>query len=216
MKSSSPLLHRSRRAFTLIELLVVIVIIAILVSLSVPVYNLVLSKANTLKIKTTLASLQAAIGHYQTEYNRFPIDPSLAAGGGDADMEPLQTDGTGESKNPINILMAETDDAPPNMNARKIKFVDLPQAKNGLFGVVDSSGGGGGDGATLKLMDIWGQPYTMQFDTNYDNRIINPDKTNNDELIATKASEKLTVRSLIYSSGPDKTPQTKDDITSWR
>ncbi|HYF36785.1 MAG TPA: prepilin-type N-terminal cleavage/methylation domain-containing protein, partial [Prosthecobacter sp.] len=75
MKLSSPILLRHRRGFTLIELLVVVVIIAILVSLSVPVYNLVLHRANVTKTKATMHAVTAAIGQYQTEYNRFPMDP---------------------------------------------------------------------------------------------------------------------------------------------
>ncbi|MDZ4288082.1 MAG: prepilin-type N-terminal cleavage/methylation domain-containing protein [Prosthecobacter sp.] len=215
MKSPTSLLHRHHRGFTLIELLVVIVIIAILVSLSVPVYNLVMAKANALKIKSTMQNVQVAIGHYQTEYNRYPMDPSQGGGTGDEDREAFLTDGTDGAKNPISILMARTDDSPPNMNSRKIKFVDLPDARNGLFGIVDPTAGAD-DAAELQLMDIWGMPYTIQFDTNYDNRIVNPDKTNNDEIIAGKASDFLTVRSLMFSNGPDKAPNTKDDIVTWR
>ncbi|HYF37406.1 MAG TPA: hypothetical protein VD994_19045, partial [Prosthecobacter sp.] len=115
----------------------------------------------------------------------------------------------------INILMAQSGEATPNMNSRKIKFVDLPMARNGLFGIVDPSGGSG-DGAPLQLMDIWGQPYTLQFDTNYDNRIQNPDKSNADQIIAEKAGEYLTTKALMYSNGPDREPLTKDDIVTWR
>lgn len=204
-----------RRGFTLIELLVVIVIIAILVSLAVPATNIVMRKAQELKIKTTLKDLNVAIGHYRTEYNRFPIDPNDTSAGGDSDMEPFLTDGTSQTM--INILMANVDTSggSANMNPRKIKFIDLPMAKNNQFGIVDPSGGTG-EGTPVQLMDTWGLPYKVLLDTNYDNRIQNPDKNSIDQIISSKAPEFLSASSAIYSFGPDKLENTKDDIVSWR
>ncbi|MBB5039726.1 type II secretion system protein [Prosthecobacter dejongeii] len=204
-----------RRGFTLIELLVVIVIIAILVSLAVPATNIVMRKAQELKIKATLKDLQVAIGHYRTEYNRFPVDPNDIGAGGDTDMQPFLTDGT--SSTMVNILMANVDTSggTTNMNPRKIKFIDLPNAKNNQFGIIDPSGGSG-DGAAVQLVDTWGLPYKVLLDTNYDNRLENPDKNSNDQIISGKAPEYLSASSAIYSFGPDKQEFTKDDIVSWR
>lgn len=203
-----------RRGFTLIELLVVIVIIAILVSLAVPVTNIVMKKAQILKIKATMKDIQVAVGHYRTEYNRFPIDPNNV-GGGDTDMEPFLTDGNSEPM--INILMNNVDQSggSTNMNPRAIKFLDLPFARNGLFGIIDPSGGVG-DGTPVSLVDSWGRPYKVALDTNYDNRIENPDKSNNDQTISSQASEFLNTTAAIYSFGPDRQEFTEDDIVSWR
>ncbi len=215
MKTSTLSAHRLRHGFTLIELLVVIVIIAILASLAVPVTNVVMRKANELRIKTVMKDLQVGIGHYRTEYNRFPIDPSMAGGGsGETDMPPFLTDGTVDT---INILTAniDTSGGGANLNPRQIKFVDLPFAKNNLFGVIDPSGGAGG-GTPVQLVDIWGMPYTILFDSNYDNRIENPDTSNVDMVISSKAPQFLSATSAIYCNGQDKQPQTKDDIVSWR
>jgi len=213
MKTNTSILHKLHRGFTLVELLVVIVIIAILAALAVPVTNIVMARANALRIKATMKDIQVAIGHYRTEYNRFPLDPSQLGGSSDTDIPPFLTDGNVST---INILMAMTDPgADPNMNSRQIKFVDLPMARNGLFGVVDPSGGTG-TGTPLRLVDIWGQPYSISMDTNYDNRIENPDTSNVDLLISSKAPQFLPSTSAIYSYGPDKIPQTKDDIVSWR
>lgn len=212
----TPLLAKSlmRRGFTLIELLVVIVIIAILVSLAVPATNLVMRKAQELKIKATMKDIQVAIGHYRTEYNRFPINPDDATSG-DQDIEPFLTDGTAQPT--INILMSnvDTSSGSTNMNPRQIKFLDLPMAKNNQFGIIDPSGGTG-DGTPVQLVDSWGLPYKIAMDTNYDNRIQNPDKNNTDQVISGRAPEYLSNTAIIYSFGPDRTEYTKDDIVSWR
>ncbi|SKA99777.1 prepilin-type N-terminal cleavage/methylation domain-containing protein [Prosthecobacter debontii] len=214
MKTPPLSLSLLRRGFTLIELLVVIVIIAILVSLAVPATNLVMKRAQDLKIKTVLKDLQVAIGHYRTEYNRFPINPD-DLGGGDSDIEPFLTDGTSQPM--VNILTANVDSsgASTNMNPKAIKFIDLPSAKNNLFGIIDPSGGAN-DGTPVQLVDTWGLPYKVLLDTNYDNRIQNPDKSNNDQRISTDAPEYLNSTSAIYSFGPDRQEFTKDDIVSWR
>lgn len=214
MKTPPLVTSIARRGFTLIELLVVIVIIAILVSLAVPAYNVVMRKSQELKIKATMKDIQVAIGHYRTEYNRFPIDVSNL-GGGDTDMEPFLTDGTTQPM--INILMAnvDTSGASTNMNPKQIKFLDLPFAKNNQFGIIDPSGGAG-DGAPVQLVDNWGLPYKVMLDTNYDNRITNPDKSNADQNISSKAPEFLGSTSGIYSFGADRMEFTKDDVVSWR
>lgn len=212
MKSNC-LNHRSvERGFTLVELLVVITIIAILASLAVPVTNKVIQNANNLRIKATMKDLQVAISHYRTEYNRFPI--TLTGSSGGDDTAPIFTGG---QTNIINVLMARTDPTQtPNLNARKIKFIDLPFAKNGqTFGVVDPSGGAG-TGTPMQLVDIWGMPYKIMLDTNYDNRITNPDASNVDQKISARAPKYLSTSTGIQSYGPDKIVNTKDDIVSWR
>lgn len=214
MKTPPLALRSLRRGFTLIELLVVIVIIAILVSLAVPVTNIVMNKAQTLKIKATMKDIVVAVGHYRTEYNRFPIDPNNV-GGGDTDMEPFLTDGNSETI--INTLMNNVDQggSTTNMNPRGIKYLDLPYANKGLFGIIDPSGGVG-DGSPVSLVDSWGRPYKVALDTNYDNRIENPDKNNNSQKISAQAPEFLNATCIIYSFGPDRQEYTQDDIVSWR
>ena len=212
MKSNRPNHRSMERGFTLVELLVVITIIAILASLAVPVTNKVIQNANNLRIKATMKDIQVAISHYRTEYNRFPVS-STGSSGGD-DVAPILTNGQTQI---INILMAQTDPgASPNMNARKIKFIDLPFAKNGqTFGVIDPSGGAG-TGAPMQLVDIWGMPYSIRIDSNFDNRITNPDASNNDQRISARAPKFLSTSTTIQSYGPDKIANTKDDIVSWR
>jgi prepilin-type N-terminal cleavage/methylation domain-containing protein len=212
MKSHPQHPHRFQRAFTLVELLVVIVIIAILAALAVPVTNKVMQNAYTVQIKATMKDIQVAIGHYRTEYNRFPINMAGSTSGND--MDPIITNGSNQF---VNILMGMTNPSEsPNLNIRKLKFIDLPFAKNGQsFGVIDPSGGAG-TGAPLQLVDLWGQPYRVMLDTNYDNRLLNPDASNVDQRISGRAPQFLNATSAIHSTGPDRILNTKDDVVSWR
>ncbi|MCX6857894.1 MAG: prepilin-type N-terminal cleavage/methylation domain-containing protein [Verrucomicrobia bacterium] len=211
MKSNRLNYRALERGFTLVELLVVITIIAILASLAVPVTNKVIQNANNLRIKATMKDIQVAISHYRTEYNRFPLTLTGASGGDDT--APILTSG---QTNIINVLMARTDpNQTPNLNARNIKFIDLPFAKNAqTFGVIDPSGGAGT--TPLQLVDIWGMPYKIMLDTNYDNRITNPDASNVDQKISARAPKFLSTSTAVQSYGPDKIANTKDDIASWR
>lgn len=214
MKTTSAFIPQTRRGFTLVELLVVIVIIAILASLAVPVTNKVMNMANATRTKAVMKDLQVAIGHFRTEYNRFPIDMSGSSGASGADHDPILTNGT---NNIINVLMAMTNPSDPtNMNPRGIKFIDLQLAKNNnSFGIVDPSGGTG-TGGNVRLMDIWGMPYYIMLDTNLDNRIQNPDASNVDQRVSARAPQYLPASSAVQCLGADKIRNTKDDIVSWR
>ncbi len=210
--------HMSQRkrqdAFTLVELLVVIVIIAILASLAVPVTNKVMQMANTTRTKAIMKDLQVAVGHYRTEYNRFPVD--LSGNSGADDIDPIQTNGTTDI---VNVLMAMTDNSDTsggNLNPRGIKFIDLPIAKNGAsFGIVDPSGGSG-NGGNVRLLDIWGFPYYIMMDTNLDNRIENPDASNVDQRVSSRAPQFVPTSVGVQCTGPDQILNTRDDIVSWR
>jgi prepilin-type N-terminal cleavage/methylation domain-containing protein len=211
MKSCFPPGRRFSAAFTLVEILVVIVIIAILATLAIPVVNKVIAKVHATQVKATMLELQSGISRYRQENNRFPIDPSLVATT-DEDAPAFQTDG---SVDIINILTANTDPRKtPNLNSKRITYVNLPLARNGSYGVVDNSNGET-EGAPLELRDLWGQPYHVLLDTDYDKRVKNPDRENGDPTIR-RNPRYLSGDALLYSAGPDKIPLTRDDITSWR
>lgn len=213
MKVQSSRAFRSfQQAFTLVELLVVVVIIAILASLAVPVTNSVMRRANELRTKAVMKDLEVAISNFRAEYNRMPITISNNSGG--SDIQPILTN---DQTPLIAVLMAMGD---PNSNAeaksfntRWIKFIDLAIAKNGQsFGVILSGGATG----NMRLVDIWGMPYSIIIDSNLDNQITNPDAKNSDQRVSARAPQFLPRTIGVQSYGPDKIANTKDDIVSWR
>ncbi|MGV3660613.1 MAG: type II secretion system protein [Prosthecobacter sp.] len=207
----------AQQGFTLIELLVVVTIIGVLAGLVMSQATRMMEDARKLQVQTVLKDLRIAIGNYQVDYNRYPVDPSMMSSGGDGeDIQPIPTD---ESSGIIDALLS-TASSPGggtgsglNLNPRDIKYIDLPVAKNGVFGLVNAQ-------PPYRLTDLWGQTYRILLDTNGDKQVTNPDLNNSDPTIAqnpiSPPPANLPTDVAIYSLGKDKTPQTKDDIVSWR
>lgn len=210
----------ARPGFTLIELLVVITIIGILAGLVMSQATKMMADARKLQVQTVIKDLRIAISSYQVEYNRYPVNPSLlsSAGSGE-DVQAIPTD---ENTGLVSALLSLSDSGSSggsggsgstNLNPRDIKFIDLPLAKNGKFGLVNAQ-------PPYKLVDLWGMPYYVLLDTNGDKQVANPDLQNSDPTIAqnpiSPPPQKLPMEIAIYSYGLDMTPTTKDDVVSWR
>lgn len=212
-----------RQGFTLIELLVVITIIAVLAGLVMSQAPKLMEDARKLQVQTVIKDLRIAITSYQVEYNRYPLNPSLlssSSGGQDIQAQP-----TDENTGIVSALMSTSSSSSSgsggggggsgsiNLNPKDIKFIDLPIAKNGKFGLVNPQ-------PPYKLVDLWGTPYYVLVDTNGDKQVQNPDLNNTDPTIAQNPTspppQKLPTEIAIYSYGKDKIPQTKDDVVSWR
>ncbi len=210
MKSKSHSPCSARQGFTLIELLVVITIIAILAGLVMSQATKMMEDARKLQVQTVIKDLKIAIATYQIEYNRYPIDPSQLSGGGE-DIQALLTD---EKSGMVDALLSTSSSSgSTNLNPRDIKFIDLPLAKNGMYGLVGAK-------PPYKLVDLRGLPYAVLLDTNGDKQVANPDIGNAEPTISQNATnpppQNLPTEIAIYSYGKDRTNQTKDDIVSWR
>ncbi len=224
MKPPHHIQHATRLGFTLIELLVVIVIIGILAGLVMSQASKMMEDARKLQVQTVIKDLKIAITSYQVEYNRWPVNPSqLTSSSGGQDIQALPTD---ENTGIVSALMSTSSSSSSsggsggsggsgsiNLNPKDIKFIDLPIAKNGKFGLVNPQ-------PPYRLVDLWGMPYYVLLDTNGDKQVQNPDLNNTDPSIAQNPNspppQKLPTEAAVYSYGKDKIPQTKDDVVSWR
>lgn len=219
MKHISRRHHSASKGFTLIELLVVVVIIGVLAGLVMSQASKTMENARRLQVQTVIKDLRIAIGNYQTDYNRYPVNPSmLSSSGSGEDIPAIETN---ESSGIVDALLSSGSSTGNssgggqglNLNPRDIKYIDLPVAKNGMFGLVNAQ-------PPYKLTDLWGQTYRVLLDTNGDKQVLNPDLNNSDPSISQNAisppPRKLPTDIAIYSLGKDKMPQTKDDVVSWR
>lgn len=142
-------------------------------------------------VKSTMKDLTIATGNFRTEYNRFPL--------------PAPIDETKDmflrSKGAMFAALLGQDD---KLNPRKIKFADLPLAKDQKNGLLEEN-------KEWVLVDRWGEMYYLGLDTNGDNRIDNPEPE------GPKAPAFLNTSMMVYSSGPDRDPKTwEDNVCSWR
>ena len=207
-----------RPGFTLIELLVVITIIAVLAGLVTAQATKMMADGRKLQVQTVLKDLRIAISSYQVEYNRYPVNASLlSAASSGMDVQALPTD---ENSGIVGALTTLTSSSPAgggggavNLNPKGIKFIDLPIARNGKFGLVNAQ-------PPYRLVDLWGTVYYVLLDTNGDLQVANPDLTNSDPKISANAisppPKMLPLEVAIYSWGQDVKSQTPDDVVSWR
>ena len=217
----TPPSNHSRHGFTLVELLVVVTIIGILAGLVISQAPKLMQQSRELEVRNVIISIQTGIRNYQTEYNRFPLDPSQSSSSGDEDAPAIQTNPTSAL---VETLMGSAatsgsggssggSGGTTNLNPKGIEFTTFKMAKNGRNGLV-------GTQAPFTLLDLWGSPYYVQFDTNLDRQIKNPDLQNQDPKISQNTvsppPEYLPTDVLIYSIGKDLVTMTGDDIVSWR
>ena len=187
----------SARAFTLIEMLVVITLIGILTSLALSAYKGVISRARNLDALVTTKAVATAIQNYSNDYHRMPMRTGN-------DESPVDL----EAGSPLlKVLLGDDVD---RLNPKHERFLSDPKmGRNGAGGLV-------GTDDRFALMDPWGVPFRVVMDTNWDERVANPDALNEDTSIAGQAPSWLPATVLAYSAGADKKFGTSDDVVSWR
>jgi hypothetical protein len=153
------------------------------------------------RTKATMKDLQVSLKHFKAEYGELPIKPD--------ESQMARTEGT-----LLLALLAEKAAA----NPRGIKFIDLPVAQDGKFGLTGYDGSGEEASEDIALVEPWGERYYLLLESTGDNRIPNPERLPGATGKATQhAPESIPAFSAIFSSGPDKDPKTWDDnVCSWR
>jgi prepilin-type N-terminal cleavage/methylation domain-containing protein len=145
----------SRKGFTLIELLVVIAIIAVLASAGFAVGPAMMNRAKKLSAQATATNIANAVEQFYTEYSALPDPGSNSAEAQFAtDASPL-----------LDILAGGSETISIEQNPRKIRFLSVKEAKNGMDGALYT------DDAISKILDPWGQPFYIRLDYDYDEKL---------------------------------------------
>lgn len=185
-----------KRAYTLIELLVVITIISLLLAMTNSAITAVIAKAKVTRVKADLADLTLGIGNYAMERSRLPVPVDFKS---EAAL-PLS-----EGSPILAVLLGEN---PDQLNPSQTVWIKPKPGSNGAGGLVGEAGSYG-------YLDPWGEPYYVLLDTDYNQRISNPDRRNSDR-ISSECPSELFGQVQALSTGPDKQIHTKDDVVSWR
>ncbi|MBK1884062.1 type II secretion system protein [Luteolibacter pohnpeiensis] len=187
MKTPSSNRLRRTSGFTLIELLVVITIIMVLASAAFVVGSKAINKARKTVATAMATGIDSAVNRYYNEYSSIPDVGSS-----------VSTDSP-EGVRLLNIL-AGLDDG--DDNPKKIKFLELKQAKGKLDGATMSD-----SGKYTGLYDPWGNPYTIFLDQDYEEKVT----------VKLGSMEKTlpSKRVATCTIGADKVAGTPDDVKSW-
>ena len=142
--------------------------------------------------RNDVEALQRAIIRYQREYGAWPAVATIQ--GADARYGARRPNAV-----LMRILRGEVDltvsDQP--LNAQRMIFIEIEPYRRGWSGL--SSDG--------EFLDPWGIPYQIVVDSNFDSIA----KVENSIYGGTPG-----VGVLVWSCGPDRRSESKDDIRSWR
>ncbi|OYW75742.1 MAG: hypothetical protein B7Z37_12020 [Verrucomicrobia bacterium 12-59-8] len=157
-----------------------------------------------LSVKSVIADLRAAILSYGTDFHRFPIQDNGKS------TEDVVTRSRGIL---LQVLQGENISM---LNPREVRYAEFPTAQEHKRGLWQ-------DGEEWVLGAPWGEPFYIILDINKDNQVPNPEfGANTSDPKQAKFAQKypppqrLPMPMAIYSSGPDRDPDTwHDNICSW-
>lgn len=173
------------------EWIVLAALILLILSAVLPARVAWLHRRQRLMAQHDVKALERAILRYQREYGTWP-SPALA---GSADVHYGRLRPNAEL---MRILRAEEGGGNPehSLNPQRLMFIEIEPHKPGWSGL-DSRG---------EFLDPWGTPYQIVLDSNYDNAA---------HVENSIYARQIGVGVLIWSCGPDRKSETRDDLTSW-
>ncbi|MHA3774851.1 DUF4190 domain-containing protein [Verrucomicrobiota bacterium sgz303538] len=157
--------------------------------------------------RTDVELIITAIRSYVTEYGRYPEVPSFRVDAGDLLVgEDPYTGHRSSNADLFFVLRAVPQGANANhkLNPRRIVFLQTRD-------VADPANPQGGIGPDGVAYDLWGEPYRVEIDANYDNHLPLPWRE--------QGSDTTRANVLVWSAGPDRQTNrttTSDDISIWQ
>ena len=155
-----------------------------------------IQRSKKLQTANDLAALHQALNYFHGEYARLP---SIGSEG-----EALLTEGSAGGKL-LTILMGKEGEGSEMQNPRHISFLNSKVSKNkNKGGLVYSNGGSGSH--PEGFYDAWGSPFHVYLR-----------KLDASRLTFSYGGQSVSLDQpvAVFSCGPDKIPETKDDLKFW-
>ncbi len=190
--NDTPAASPARARWTRAEWVIVAALLLAALSTVWPAIAVFRSRQRIAMARHDVFALQRAIMRYHREYGAWPAD----AGGRNVD---LRFGGRRPNAEVLRVLRAEA--GPGNtdheMNAQRMIFIEVEPYVRGYSGL----------DATGEFLDPWGTPYQIVLDTSYDNAA---------QVDNSVYGRVPGVGVLVWSLGPDRKSETRDDILSWK
>lgn len=173
------------------EILFILSVLLGIASVLIPAFMEVGQRKRSSDAFSDIRILVSAANRYNREYRLWPVVEPPARG--DARF------GWRNSNAPVLRILRGVEGEGNEMHRANLSQIDfIKEASEGLPDLTYNEKG--------EAIDPWGNPYEMVFDSNYDS-ICSADNTIDGPVFGEGV--------IVWSSGPDQKPDTRDDLRSW-